>query len=64
MGDYEAAVDMIREHLDEADFEAQPEERVERAEQVLASVSHPLTAGSCWSSARAVSVLRRSRPGQ
>jgi hypothetical protein len=31
MGDYEAVVVMIRKHLDEADFEAQPEERVERA---------------------------------
>jgi SMI1-KNR4 cell-wall len=35
MRDYEEAVALIEDHLDSADFEAQPEERVERAELAL-----------------------------
>ena len=35
MRDYEEALAFIEEHLDDADFEAQPEERVARAEQEL-----------------------------
>jgi hypothetical protein len=35
MGDYEQALELIEDHLDEADFEAQPEERVARAEREL-----------------------------
>lgn len=35
MREYEEALALIEDHLDEADFEAQPEERVARAEQEL-----------------------------
>ena len=35
MRDYEEALALVEDHLDEADFEAQPEERVQRAEQAL-----------------------------
>jgi hypothetical protein len=35
LSDYDEAVAVVADHLDEADFEAQPEERVDRAEQVL-----------------------------
>src|SRR3954467_6818189 len=35
MNDYDEALTLIEDHLDEADFEAQPEGRVERAERAL-----------------------------
>jgi antitoxin YobK len=35
MRDYEEALMLLEDHLDEADFEPQPEERVERAERRL-----------------------------
>jgi antitoxin YobK len=35
MRDYEQALALIQGHLDEADFEPQPDDRVERAEQAL-----------------------------
>jgi hypothetical protein len=35
MSDYEEALALIENHLDEADFEAQSDERIERAERVL-----------------------------
>lgn len=35
MRDYEEALALVEDHLGEADFDAQPEERVQRAEQAL-----------------------------
>ena len=35
MSDFEEALELIEDYLDEANFEAQPEERIERAERAL-----------------------------
>src|SRR4051794_25761247 len=35
MDEYEIAANLIRDRLDESDFESQPEERVDRAERAL-----------------------------
>ena len=35
MGEYEDALALVKDHLDDADFESQPEDRVARAERVL-----------------------------